>query len=129
VSVDFDVSELRKFATDLGDAPAEVALEVRAIIQHGSLNIKKQLISEMAASEHFKGAASSITYDTVIGTDGIEAQIGPDKSRGGGALANIAYFGTSRGGGTVPDPKGALEAEVPNVEKFIADAIEKAVST
>ena len=120
-----DTSELRAFAVQLDAAAGEVAPEIREVIQRGAVNIKRQLVSEMAASTHFKGAASSITYDTTIGTDGISAEIGPDKSKGGGPLANIAYFGTPRGGGTVPDPKLALEAEVPNVEKYIGDLVDR----
>ena len=88
--------------------------EVKAVVERGALNIKKQLVAEMQRSPHFKGVARGISYDmrTVGGFGGgvIEAEIGPESS-GPGALANVAYFGTSRGGGTVPDPSGALEAE------------------
>ena len=129
MGVDADTSELRQFATDLGNAPAEVALEVREIVQRGALSIKRQLITEMGASRSFKGVASSMSYETTIDADGIEALIGPDKDKGGGALANIAYFGGSRGGGTVPDPQGALDAEAPIVERFIADVLEKVVGS
>jgi len=129
MGVDFDSSELRAFATDLGNAPMKVAVEARAVIEKGALNIKRQLTSEMGASSSFKGVASSMSYDMVLSADGIEAQIGPDKDKGGGALANIAYFGGSRGGGTVPDPQGALDAEVPSVEKFIGDLLEKALDS
>ena len=104
--------------------------EVKAVVERGALNIKKQLVAEMQRSPHFKGVARGISYDmrTVGGFGGgaIEAEIGPESS-GPGALANVAYFGTSRGGGTVPDPQGALEAEAPNVEKYLTDLIEKAL--
>lgn len=126
MGVEVDLSELRAFVTDLGSIPGEVAVEVRGIVQKAALNIKTQLIVEMRASTSFKGAAGSISYDTTLGPDSITAEIGPDKDRPGGALANIAYFGTSRGGGTVADPVHALEAEVPAVEKFIGEAIAKA---
>lgn len=121
---EFDTSELRAFTADLGDAAAKAGVEVRPVIQRGALNIKRQLVAEMGASDHFKGIAPSISYDTAIVTDGFEALIGPDPDRAGGALENIAYFGSSRGGGTVPDPLGALLAEVPNVERYLADALE-----
>ena len=97
-------------AADLGKASAVVAVSVRQIIAKGAVNIKKQLREEMGASGHFGQAAASITYDLTGGADDIVAEIGPTKT-GAGPLANIAYFGTSRGGGTVPDPMGALQAE------------------
>ena len=125
-NIDFDTSELRAFVTDLGRAPVEVSIEVPPIVKRGAQNIKTQLVSEMSASNHFKGTASSMSYETIVSGDGIEALIGPDKDRDGG-LAHIAYWGTSKGGGTVADPKGALDAEAPNVERFIADAMAKAL--
>jgi hypothetical protein len=65
-----------------------------------------------------------VNYD--LETDGGElvAEIGPDKDLSGN-LANIAYFGTWKGGGTVPDPVGALEAEAPNFEKALGDLVEE----
>ena len=47
----------------------------------------------------------------------IELVAGPTKGSPG-SLANIAYFGTSRGGGTVPDPRGALDAETPTASSW-----------
>lgn len=109
-----DSSGLRRFEFDLRRASAVVRMGVPAVVSRGALNIKNQMAEEMRSSRHFKGAASSISYDLTHAGTG--ADIGPDKGSGGGALGNIAYFGTSRGGGTVPDPQGALEAEVPNFE-------------
>lgn len=106
----WDASEIDALAADLGKASAEVAVTVRQIIAKGAVNIKKQLREEMGGSGHFGQAAASITYDLTAGADEVVAEVGPTKS-GAGPLANIAYFGTSRGGGTVPDPMGALTAE------------------
>lgn len=110
---------LRELAVSIRRVPASVEDDVRAVIQKGSLNIKNQMISEARGHRHFPRLAGSITYETHILPGVIEGEIGPDK----GVLAGIAYFGSSRpGGGTVPDPKGALDAEAPNVERFIGDA-------
>lgn len=120
-----DTSELRTLAVDLTRAGALPMEDVRGVVQHGALNIKTQMRAEMAASKHFRGITSSITYDTAITATGVTAEIGPDKDYHGGALANVAYFGTSRGGGTVPDPQRALDAEAPNVERYLADLVDK----
>lgn len=119
-----DDSELRAFSRDLERAAGDVAPQIGAVIKRGALNIKTQMVSEMRSSRHFKGTAASVSFDTRETRDGIEAEIGPDKDRGG-ALANVAYFGTSRGGGTVPDPLGALEREVPNLDRYIDDILSR----
>lgn len=112
-----DSSQLRAFTADLRRAPASVRIGIPAVVSRGALNIKNQLAEEMRSSRHFKGAAGSISYDLL--SAGTAADIGPDKGRRGGGLGNIAYFGTSRGGGTVPDPQGALDAEIPNFEQAL----------
>lgn len=110
---------LRELSVSIRRVPAAVEDEVRAVIQKGSLNIKNQMISEARGHRHFPRLAGSITYETHILPGGIVGEIGPDK----GVLAGIAYFGTSKPGGkTVPDPKGALDAEAPSIERFIAAA-------
>ena len=128
--IEFDTTELTAFAARLEGAAKATEKQVHAVVQRGAMNIKKQMRAEMSASRHFKGAARSITYDlrTASGFGGgsVEAEIGPTRGRPG-SLANIAYFGTSRGGGTVPDPRGALEAEAPNVMEWLAKAAEGAL--
>ena len=131
-SISIDTSELRALAADLSAAGPLVSREVRGVIVKGAVTIKNQLRSEAQASRHFRGMASSIGFDVTggatAGDTAIEAQIGPSSEAGSpGNLANIAYFGTSRGGGTVPDPLLALETEAPNVEKYLAELAERAV--
>lgn len=118
-----DSSELRAFAADLRHLPEALNRHTEAIVERGALNIKNRMVDDMRASTHFRPVARSITYDVRTGgwgdTAAIEAEIGPDKARDQAAsLANIAYFGGSRGGGgTVRDPQSALDAET---DEFIA---------
>jgi len=123
--------ELRAFSADLRAAGSGVASTVRPIVHRGANNIKRQLRREMA-TKWFKGIVPSIGYSVRYGTGSraaggagaIEAEIGPSSDPGSrGNLANIAYFGGARGGGKVPDPKGALDAEVPRFEKALSDAL------
>ena len=121
-----DASELRALSADLSADPALIRAEARGVISKGALNIKKQMTSEAKASRHFR-FAHTISYDLTVSGSTIEAEIGPVPG-GPGSLAGIAYFGGIRGGGgTIPDPKGALEAEAPNVEKYLLDLVEKAL--
>ena len=142
-----DSSELRAFAADLRHLPEPLNRHAAKIVERGALNIKNRMAEDMSRSVHFKPIARTISYDVRTGgwgdTAAIEAEIGPDKERKGGrsrgermdgvrfnqgdflgsdgsaaSLANIAYFGSSRGGGgTVRDPQSALDAET---DEFIA---------
>lgn len=126
MKVTIDARELTAFGDDLTRAAKRVGGELKPIISKGSLNIKTQMRKEMFGSRHFKGAGSSISYDLFEGLGSVWADIGPSSEGGSpGNLANIAYFGTSRGGGTVPDPLKALEAEAPNVERYLSELVDK----
>lgn len=117
----WDASELEQFAADLDKTAAQVAVGIRGIMAKAGVNIKKQMRQEMSESEHFKGAAHRISYDiTTPADDTMLVEVGPSSGPGDpGSLGNIAYFGTSRGGGTVPDPMGALEAEAKAAEDYL----------
>lgn len=108
--------ELRRFSQDLGKIPPDAQIQVRAVIQKGSLNIKNDLIAGIPSGSSWRGLKGSISYDTKFGNGTVEAEIGPDKSRRGGALGNLYYFGGSRGGG-YGDLEGPLAREAPNLER------------
>lgn len=120
-------NDSHEWAVRLRQTAADIGPEVEKSIFKGSMNIKRQLQQEMGRSTHFGGLARSITFDIESNGDSILSEIGPESGRGNpGALANIAYFGASRGGGgRVPDPEGALDAELPALEKFLADIVVK----
>lgn len=128
-SIGLDASEVRALAADLTAAGSGVATKVRPVVVKGAANIKRQMRADMGSSPSFKGAVPSIDFDmvTTVGPLGaaIEAQIGPKVGPGEvGGLTSIAYFGSSTGGGTVPDPKGALDAETPRFERALLDVLE-----
>lgn len=127
MQLDFDTSELTSLAADLGRVPDRVAQQVPAVVSRGALNIKKQLKREMGASRSFGSVSRAISYDlssfSGFGGGEYKAEIGPEKGSPG-SLANIAYFGTSRGGGTVPTPDGALAAEGPRFESALGKILE-----
>ena len=118
-----DDHEIRAFAVDLRSAPQRVVDKIPAVIKKGAVEIKKQMVEEMGASFWFKGAKRSISFDILDG--GFTAEIGPVSEPGQvtGDLASVAYFGGYRGGGTVPDPVGALNADAPRMEKALADLL------
>ena len=121
-----DTSELRAFAAELSRVAPEVARAVPAVVKRGANNVKSSMQADFRESRSFGHIARTVTYDTTVDATGVEAEIGPDKSRGGGAsLAHIAYWGGANGGGgTVPDPLEALAVEVPQFESALGKLIE-----
>lgn len=121
--MDFDAKELRTLAADLTRAGAKVLPEVEKVVFKGAMNVKAGMIAEAKSSRSFKGIAPSIDFDLTASANGVEAEIGPRHGPGeAGNLANIAYFGTSRGGGTV-DFEKPMNDERPKFEKAIAEVI------
>ena len=115
--------ELRRLANDLGKIPSKALPKVDEVLKKGAQNIADGLNENLAASTHFKGAAGSVNYDQSYGIGRASYEVGPDKGRRGGALANVAFFGTSRGGGTV-DIDGPIRAEEAALPEFLGKAIE-----
>lgn len=116
--------ELRGYARDLGAVAIGLTPKVAEIMERGAVEIKQQMNADLSASRHFKGIAGAVNYDRRISAGGVDYEIGPDKGRRGGALANVAYFGTSRGGGTV-DLEGPWRAESETIADLIGDLIGK----
>lgn len=124
MAVSINADEVRELAADMRAINTRLARWVRPVVERGAVNVKNDLQAQMRKSRHFKGIASGISYDVRaagFGGSGVyEAEIGPTRGRPG-SLANIAYFGTPRGGGTVEDPTGALEREAPTFAEALAD--------
>ena len=119
-----DAQDLRKFSAEINANLKTTPRKVRASVKKGAVNIKKQLVREAGQSRHFGQVAKTINFDmrATGGVDSltVEAEIGPDKHWRSARIANIAYFGSSRaGGGTLPEPAGALGIEVPKLEKYL----------
>lgn len=115
-----DASEALVVASNLGKIAGSTVDEVDAILKKGAQNIKTEMEMDLRWSEHFKGMAGSISYDSDYRIGEPAYEIGPDKSRRGGSLGNIYYFGTSRGGGH-GDLEKPLRSEEPRLTSALAD--------
>jgi hypothetical protein len=110
---------LHELAVSLRGAARNVMPEIKRAVSKGALNIKTQMRRDAQGHRHFRALGSSINYDVRSGVDWAEAEVGPPP----GVLAGIAYFGSSRpGGGTVEDPRVALEAEEPAFVAWVGRA-------
>lgn len=113
-------NDARRIANNLGKIAAGAVKDVDAVMKKGAQNLKEDMVSDARSSTHFKGMAGSISYDQTNGLRTISYEVGPDKDRRGGALGNIYYFGTSRGGGS-GDLDGPVDRERPRLEKALLD--------
>lgn len=120
------MSDFEKLAREFAQAGDGLIKELGSSVSKGALNVKKQIQQDFRGSRHFKGV-KDIRYNRKDAADSIEAEIGPYvDSEGFGSLVGVAIHGGSRGGGgTVPDPIIALQAEEPRFLKAADDIIAK----
>lgn len=126
-----DTSDLDGLMRDFGAIPAAMVPKIRGVVAKSAVNTKKLMIADVKKSRHFKGKKApgldaSIDYDLTITGDVIEAEIGPNRSKlKAAAIANIAYYGSSKpGGGTVRNPEDAMLEEAPNFYEYAFKATE-----
>jgi hypothetical protein len=117
-------AEFRQLANDLGRIAGHAVKDVDEVLKKGAQNVKEEMSADIRKSRHFvgkkgPGLESSISYDSEYRIGTPRYVIGPDKSRPGGALGNIYYFGTSRGGGT-----GDIEKPLRSEEPRLTSALE-----
>lgn len=121
---EIDASELRTLGADITRVGMKAIPKVEKSVFKGASNIKRGMQEELGASTHFRSIRRSVDFDIETRPNGVEAEIGPRHgSNEPGNLANIAYFGTSRGGGTV-DFEKPMEEEAPRFEKAIGDILD-----
>ena len=124
--IDIDASDFDRFACYVAAAVTEIGAGIPKVIGKGALNVKTEWNDAFRGSPSIKGIAGAVTYDTRTGQGWAEAEIGPRRGAPG-SLANIAHFGSSRGGGTVADPQTFLDAEEPRLTTALEDLIAQAL--
>ena len=117
-------AELRQFAIAVGNIADGAYDQVNAVISKAAVNVKSEMIADVSKSRHFRGMAGSITYEHHNTRGVIRREVGPDKGRRGGALGNIYYFGTSRGGGT-GDIEKPLNTEEPRLMSAMQSLVDR----
>lgn len=121
MDVSIDARQVTALAAELAGAPARAVPGVRVAVEATAARVQAGMRADAKGSRHFGQIAGTITSDV----RGLSAEIGPTHG-GAGSLANIYYFGTSRGGGT-GDLTGPLNREAPAFEAALAAAAAGAV--
>ena len=119
--VNVDASQLKAFGTTLaGGATVRHAL-VSAAVKKGAQNVKENIEGDLKTSRNAAFRRIGIHYVMqTVGASGIAADISPTKG-GAGSLANIAFFGTAKGGGSHRFYEHAQD-ELPTLARYVAEA-------
>lgn len=127
--IEIDASDFLKLADEIERNAAKLVAEITPSMERGAVKIKTAMRDELAGTKWFYGATPDVTYDRRKGVSSVEYEIGPrSEGQRPGDLAALAYFGGSNGGGgTLPDPRGHLDAEeaalVENVARVLGEIL------
>lgn len=122
-------NDLDKLAFDLGKVAGTILKDTDAVLKKGAHQITEDIRGQVSKSESLGKAAQAVSYDSKAGVGTLRYEIGFDKYRKAGALGNIFEFGVTspqgkRGGG-YKVMRGALDAELPALEKHLGDLLGK----
>lgn len=114
-----DDSELRSLAASLGEVPAVAGRFIRSAVEVSARKVDELWTKTAEGQLGTRGYPFTIGYDIStfqgFGASVIQAEIGPDKERGQGALGNLIEFGGDTNGG-LDSRRGAGEAALERVE-------------
>ncbi|MBF1141012.1 MAG: hypothetical protein HXL63_08535 [Thermobifida sp.] len=106
-----DVTQLRALAADFASAQ-EAGSAVQVGVRNALDSAKERARQDYRAFPN-KGIAKvgdTFSYDTKPSGAVVQAEFGPSKPKG--ALANIAIWGTPKGGGGMPHPADYMDDKV-----------------
>mgnify|MGYP001050495937 CR=1 FL=1 len=116
----FDASELTAFADKLLSKGVARRAAITMVVKKGAQNVKNSIRDDLNGSGNAAFRRIPISYTLQESAGRITAEIGPTKG-GTGSLANIAFFGTARGGGTHRFYEHG-EEELPKLAEYVARA-------
>jgi len=122
----FDTHEIAVLADAINKASRVAPAEAAKVVLVGALNIKRDAARRISGHRRWRRLPYSIDFDTYTSLKGPAAEIGPNHSKGQGALGNIPEFGTSTSA-PIPYMRPAGEAEQPRFEKAMEDLAIKAL--
>lgn len=121
-----DVSQLRGWSARISDAAARAPEVFQPVVARAAINIKRTMQDDLRRSRNpgIRYVAGTVRYDDPeLSGATWTVKFYPDKPEGG--LANVAYFGTSKGGGHTRRPVEAVEAELGALRFYAAETVRK----
>lgn len=132
VDIHIDDSEVRQFASDLGEVARTAGRYIRSAVEKSAREVKDQWREDAEGQLGTRRFPKSIDYDVTtlqaFGVSVIEAEIGPNKSTQGrqAALGNLIEFGGKTDGGLL-SRRGIGEAALERVEGDFEYGLSKAL--
>ena len=115
-----DASELSELGRRMALAQTVVKPQLAATVKKAAQNVKTAIESDVGASSNAGLRQVRIGYETGSTGTAEYADVSP-REGGSSNLANIAFFGTARGGGT-HEFYGHAEEELPTLADYVADS-------
>ena len=122
-TINMDMSEVVSFAAELEGVPQALARHAIPVLKRFAQDVKTDMQTDFRSSGNrgFQKIANFVRYDDITpGAGGYETEVGVDKG-GAGSLANLAVYGTPKGGGTHPRPDQIAVWHQPAYEKSLQD--------
>lgn len=117
-----DTSQVTRLAATLAAAPLKKQRLVKAAVKKGAQNIKNEILKDVRSSSNAGFRRIPIEYELKDSGTTIEADISPAEVGHGpghpGSLANLAFFGSAKGGGTHQFYEHGI-AEFPQTVKYV----------
>jgi hypothetical protein len=100
-----------------------IPAEVRRVVHADGAALKKVLQAEAKGVKHAPGLPAAITFESGVNRGGAYYEVGPVEG-GAGSLA-LLYFGNSRTGARLKDPRFALERQADKTTEAISGLMER----
>ena len=131
MSINFDSSELRSLAADLGKVANNTGPFINSAVQFTSKLVVDAARKAVSGGDpRWKALPSAIDYEITVGANDIgsviESEIGYDKDKGAGKLGNVREFGTPKVSPHL-DLQTALTENEADFKKGITRAIDDAL--
>jgi len=122
---DFDTSELRALAVDLGNVPASAVGAVRDVLRDGANELRDRwkANARATAGKHGRLYPNAITASTTTRSGGVDAEIGPLSSRPQGGMGPGFEFGSVNQPAHL-DGQRAADEVIPRLERRLLLAAE-----
>ena len=116
-----DTRSLRAEVARLRAAAARLSTDVRVVMRADAAALKKTLQSEAQGIGHAPGLPAAITFETGLARGEFFYEAGPVEG-GAGSLA-LLYFGNSKTGARLKDPRFALERQAAETTRKITEIV------
>lgn len=122
MDLNIDTSEVDALAVTLGKAGRKATLDAARVIAKAAGKVAEGMKQDFTGHSHAPHIPRAVNYDV----RGLNFEVGVDKRGPQGGLGNLLAFGSSKNGPVV-DHTASLRRELPAIEKYLADVVERSL--